>query len=149
MRARMGRGLKDLLEDVVIRRGRGVGGYQVATATNNPQIFRAIVDLDTQTDSFQQRFQDSRTLYYVMFQPKLSSFMIDGVSTALRNDDQIVRIGQMERTVKVDSETDADFLIRDIKNAKKGVLTITHIESSEKDQICRCTDITSPIGGRG
>ena len=149
MKTSLGRGLKKKLEDVAIRRGRGVGGYQVATGDNDPQIFKGVISLDTQTLGYMQRFQNSEDLFYVLFDPKLKPFMISGNSTNLRKNDQIIRINQMDRSVKKDTESDNDLLIRDIKNTNSGVLTITHIESDEKLQICRCSDITSPIGGRG
>ena len=153
MALRLGQFGKELQESVFIRRGGVVfggqgGGYKVALDENgSPKSFQSLIDTDSQSSRFVPYTQINENKYNAMFIPILQTFILEDESTPtdLQRGDQLARASYIERTPKEGSETVSDHLLRDIKNSKTGILTVTDIEQKLNVMFIYLEDKTEQI----
>ena len=153
MALRLGQFGKELQESVFIRRGGVVfggqgGGYKVALNENgSPKSFQSLIDISSQSSRFIPYIQTNENKYSAMFIPILRTFILEDESTptTLQRGDQLARANYIERTPKQGSESDSDHLLRDIKNSKTGILTVSDIEQKLNVMFIYLEDKTEQI----
>ena len=153
MALRLGRFGKELQEIVFIRRGGALfggqgGGYKIALDENgSPKSFQSLIDISSQSSRFIPYMQTNENKYSAMFIPILQTFTLEDESTptTLQRGDQLARASYIERTPIQGSETSSGHLLRDIKNSKTGILTVSDIEQKLNVMFVYLEDKTEQI----